>query len=84
MRTRERVLSILAILGSLMAATGLILLSIFDTKRYARLHRLFLLIFMLGVALSAIFTVIEVSLMQMSLSERVLTNTVPMDQQRVS
>ncbi|KAH6913150.1 Frag1/DRAM/Sfk1 [Coprinopsis sp. MPI-PUGE-AT-0042] len=59
MRTRERVLSILAILGSVMAAAGLILLSIFDTKRHATLHRVFLFIFMLGVALSAIFTVIE-------------------------
>lgn len=59
MRRRERVLSIISVLGSIMAAAGLILLSIFDTKRHVTLHRVFLFIFMLGVAISAIFTVIE-------------------------
>jgi len=34
-------------------------LSIFDTKRHTKLHRLFLGIFVLGVALSALFTVAE-------------------------
>ena len=62
MRRREKVFSILAVLGSVMAAAGLILLSIFDTKRYVTLHRVFLFVFMLGVAISAIFTVVEVSL----------------------
>ncbi|KAK7044123.1 hypothetical protein VNI00_007840 [Paramarasmius palmivorus] len=59
MRTRERVFATLAVLGSFVGGCGLILLSVFDTKRYTTLHRLFLLIFMLGVALSAIFTIVE-------------------------
>lgn len=59
-RTREKVFSSLAILGSFIGAVALILLSVFDTKRYTVAHRVFLLFFVLGVALSAIFTVIEV------------------------
>ena len=59
MRRIEKVFSILAVLGSVMAAAGLILLSVFDTKRYVTLHRVFLFVFMLGVAISAIFTVVE-------------------------
>ncbi|KDR79024.1 hypothetical protein GALMADRAFT_244753 [Galerina marginata CBS 339.88] len=58
-RQRERVFSILAIIGSFIGGCGLILLSIFDTKRHTRAHRLFLLIFIVGVGLSAIFCVIE-------------------------
>ena len=60
MRKREKTFSILAILSSIVAGCGLILLSIFDTKRYTTLHRLFLLIFMVGVWLTAIFSVVEV------------------------
>lgn len=60
MRRRERVLSSLAILGSFIGGCGLILLSIFDTKRYTNPHRLFLLIFIVGVGLSAIFTILQV------------------------
>jgi hypothetical protein len=59
MRRRERVFSILAILSSFIGGCGLILLSVLDTKRHPSLHRLFLLIFMIGVVLSAIFTVVE-------------------------
>ncbi|TFK75108.1 hypothetical protein BDN72DRAFT_832412 [Pluteus cervinus] len=59
MAMREKVFSILAIIGSAAGGAGLILLSVFDTLHYTRLHRGFLLLFMLGVALSAIFTVIE-------------------------
>ncbi|PSR79027.1 hypothetical protein PHLCEN_2v7214 [Hermanssonia centrifuga] len=59
MRRRERVFSCLAILGSFIGGCGLILLSIFDTKRHPTLHRVFLLVFIVGVALSAIFTVVE-------------------------
>lgn len=59
LRRRERVMSRLAIFGSFIGGAGLILLSIFDTRRHPTLHRVFLLIFVLGVALSAIFTVIE-------------------------
>jgi len=58
-RQRERVCGFLAVLGSFIGGLGLILLSILDTKRHTSLHRFFLLIFMLGVALSAIFTIIE-------------------------
>ncbi|KAF9266487.1 hypothetical protein L218DRAFT_956263 [Marasmius fiardii PR-910] len=59
MRTRERITSTLAALGALIGGAGLVLLSVFDTKRHSNLHRLFLLIFMIGVALSALFTVME-------------------------
>jgi amino acid transporter len=59
MRRRERAFAWLAVLGSIIGAAGLILLSIFDTKRHTSLHRVFLLVFMLGVALSALFSIIE-------------------------
>jgi hypothetical protein len=60
MRKRERAFAALAILGSFIGGVGLICLSVFDTKRYTSLHRIFLLVFILGVGLSAIFSVIEV------------------------
>ena len=60
MRKREHVFAALAILGSLIGGVGLICLSIFDTKRYTSLHRVFLLVFIVGVGISAMFTVIEV------------------------
>lgn len=59
MATREKVFAGLAIFGAVLGGAGLILLSIFDTKRHVHLHRVFLLIFMVGVAISAIFTVLE-------------------------
>jgi len=59
MRRRETVFCYLAILGSVIGAVGLILLTIFDTKRHTSAHRAFLLVFMVGVAISAIFTIIE-------------------------
>jgi len=59
MRRREKVFSVLAILSSVVGGTALILLSVFDTKRYTTHHRLFLLIFMLGVWFTAIFSVVE-------------------------
>ena len=62
MRRRERVFSSLAILGSFIGGAGLILLSIFDTARHQSLHRVFLLLFIIGVGLSAVFTIIEVRL----------------------
>lgn len=62
MRTRERVLSSLAILGSVIGGAGLILLSVFDTRRHPKAHDAFLLVFIVGVALSAIFTIVEVCL----------------------
>ncbi|KAF7330278.1 hypothetical protein MVEN_02465700 [Mycena venus] len=68
MRRREKVFSVLAVLGSVIGGAGLILLSVFDTKRHMNLHRVFLLMFMVGVALSAIFTCIEVHAPLRSLS----------------
>lgn len=62
MRKRERVLSSLAILGAFIGGCGLILLTIFDTLRHHTLHHVFLLVFILGVALSAVFSVLEVRL----------------------
>ncbi|KAJ7733426.1 Frag1/DRAM/Sfk1 [Mycena maculata] len=59
MRRREKVFSVFAVFGSLLGGAGLILLSIFDTKRHPSLHRSFLLVFMVGVILSALFTIIE-------------------------
>jgi hypothetical protein len=60
LRKRERILGSLAVFGSFIGGLGLILLSIFDTKRHPSLHRVFLLVFIVGVAISAIFTIIEV------------------------
>lgn len=60
MRKRERVTSGLAIASSVLAALGLVLLSIFDTKRHHGAHDALLLVFMVGVVLSAIFSVVEV------------------------
>lgn len=73
MRRREKVMSSLAIFGAFLGGVGLILLSIFDTKRHPKLHRVFLLLFVLGAALSAIFTVIEVNLQFLLRVIRVLT-----------
>jgi len=58
-RRRETIFSWLAVLGSILGGAGLLLLSIFDTLRHSSLHRLFLLIFIVGVALSALFTILE-------------------------
>lgn len=59
MRRRETVFNYLSIFGSLAGAVGLILLAVYDTKRHTKAHRGFLLLFMLGVTISAIFTIIE-------------------------
>ncbi|EJD49030.1 hypothetical protein AURDEDRAFT_122520 [Auricularia subglabra TFB-10046 SS5] len=58
-RKREHACSVLSIIGALIGGAGLILLSIFDTKRHMVAHRWFLLVWVVGVAISAIFTVIE-------------------------
>lgn len=60
MRKREVVFGSLAVFGSFVGGCGLVLLSIFDTKRHHSLHRAFLLVFITGVAASAIFTIVEV------------------------
>ncbi|KAF8461300.1 Frag1/DRAM/Sfk1 [Gautieria morchelliformis] len=59
MRRREKVFAWFAICCALLGGLGLILLSIFDTKRYHKLHRVLLAIFLSGVVFSAIFTVLE-------------------------
>lgn len=84
LRTRERIFGSLAVFGSFVGGVGLILLSIFDTKRHSTLHRGFLLIFIVGVAISAIFTIAEVCI---STPRCVLfsqyTRSVSLDQQRL-
>ncbi|KAG6370896.1 Frag1/DRAM/Sfk1 [Boletus reticuloceps] len=57
--TYERIFGGLAIAGALIAMFGLAFLSGFDTARYPTEHLIFLLVFMVGVSLSSIFTVIE-------------------------
>lgn len=52
----ERVLVWLSIFFAVVGAAGLILLSIFDTWRHKRLHDVFLLLFIGGYWLSAVFT----------------------------
>lgn len=59
LHTYERIFSQLAIVGAFIAMWGLALLSGFDVGRYPTEHMCFLLVFMVGVSLSAIFTVIE-------------------------
>ncbi|EGO61266.1 hypothetical protein NEUTE1DRAFT_77147 [Neurospora tetrasperma FGSC 2508] len=51
----EKVLSGITIVFAIIGTCGLILLSIFDTARYPRLHDIFLLLFIAGYVISAIF-----------------------------
>jgi hypothetical protein len=51
----EKVLSILSLVFAAIGTAGLILLSIFDTLRYPVLHDCFLLLFIAGYIISAIF-----------------------------
>jgi hypothetical protein len=51
----EKVLAVLSILFAIAGTAGLILLTVFDTLRHPRLHDIFLLIFIVGYLLSAIF-----------------------------
>jgi hypothetical protein len=51
----EKVLSGLSMAFALMGTCGLILLSIFDTLRHHTLHDIFLLLFIAGYVISAIF-----------------------------
>lgn len=53
--TGEKVLSGLTIVFAIIGTVGLICLSVFDTARHPRLHNLFLLLFILGYVVSAIF-----------------------------
>ena len=51
----ERVLSTLSLIFAIIGTAGLILLSIFDTLRHPQLHDIFLLLFIVGYVVSAIF-----------------------------
>jgi uncharacterized membrane protein YbhN (UPF0104 family) len=53
--TAQKVLSFLTILFALVGAAGLILLSIFDTLHYHTLHDIFLVLFIGGYIVSAVF-----------------------------
>ncbi|KAI9739751.1 MAG: hypothetical protein M1834_006471 [Cirrosporium novae-zelandiae] len=55
----DKALSILAIIFSIAGTCGLILLSIFDTWRHPRLHDGFLLLFIAGYIIAAIFLCAE-------------------------
>jgi hypothetical protein len=57
--TSEKVLSGFGILFAIAGAAGLILLSIFDTLRHPKLHDGFLLLFIAGYIIAAIFTCAE-------------------------
>ncbi|KZT52412.1 hypothetical protein CALCODRAFT_502355 [Calocera cornea HHB12733] len=58
-RRKVRWLSYLSIASAFVGCLGLILLSGFDTLRYPHEHHAFLAVFMVGVILSAIFTIAE-------------------------
>ncbi|KAF1973967.1 hypothetical protein BU23DRAFT_579953 [Bimuria novae-zelandiae CBS 107.79] len=51
----QKLYSVCAIIGSIAGAAGLILLSIFDTLRHPNLHDAFLVLFIAGYIVSAIF-----------------------------
>ncbi|TAQ85873.1 hypothetical protein B7494_g5826 [Chlorociboria aeruginascens] len=53
--TIEKVLSGLSLVFAAIGTAGLILLSIFDTLRHPRLHDVFLLLFIAGYVISAVF-----------------------------
>lgn len=55
----QKVLSIIAIIFAIAGSAGLILLSIFDTYRHPKLHDGFLLLFIAGYVLSAVFICAE-------------------------
>ena len=55
----EKVLSWLSMFFALIGTCGLILLSIFDTLRHPTLHDIFLLLFIAGYVISAIFLCCE-------------------------
>ncbi|KAF3934016.1 hypothetical protein ABW19_dt0200451 [Dactylella cylindrospora] len=54
----QRIFSVIAIIGGFVGGAGLVLLAIFDTKRFLTLHRLFLAVFCIGVLVSALATVL--------------------------
>ncbi|KAL8764426.1 MAG: hypothetical protein Q9184_000131 [Pyrenodesmia sp. 2 TL-2023] len=59
MGTAEKILSGLSIVFAIVGTCGLILLSIFDTVYHSRLHNVFLLLFIAGYVISAVFICAE-------------------------
>ncbi|KZV61301.1 hypothetical protein PENSPDRAFT_593004 [Peniophora sp. CONT] len=59
LRRREKAFSYLAILGALIGGVGLVCLSCLNDHLHKTEHDIFLLVFIVGVALSAIFTIVE-------------------------
>jgi hypothetical protein len=55
----QKVLSWLSMLAALVGTAGLILLSIFDTLRHPNLHDIFLVLFIAGYVVSALFICAE-------------------------
>jgi hypothetical protein len=55
----QKALSIIAIIASIAGAAGIILLSCFDTYRHPKLHDKFLILFLAGYVISAIFICAE-------------------------
>jgi hypothetical protein len=51
----EKVLTTLSLICAVAGTVGLICLTIFDTLRHSRLHHIFLIVFIVGYVLSAIF-----------------------------
>lgn len=51
----QKICSVVSIFAAIVGAAGLILLSIFDTLRHPRLHDVFLVLFIAGYIVSAIF-----------------------------
>ncbi|KAK4138697.1 hypothetical protein BT67DRAFT_18891 [Trichocladium antarcticum] len=67
--TTERVLASLTIVFAVVGTAGLILLSIFDTMRHPKLHNVFLVLFIGGYVVSAIFICWEYQRLGMSYRE---------------
>jgi len=63
-RSIEKVLSVFAVIGAITGSAGLILLSIFDTAKHSRLHRIFLAVFAAGILASALGTLLEYALLK--------------------
>jgi lysylphosphatidylglycerol synthetase-like protein (DUF2156 family) len=58
-RITERLFDVLAILSGFIAAISLVLLSIFDVRHYSTVHGVLLVVNILGLSFSGIFTVSE-------------------------
>lgn len=58
-KRKDRIFDLVALLFGLLGCVGLVLLSVFDTERHPTLHVVFLLLFMLSIIVSAIFTTLE-------------------------